>query len=457
MKYNPHKYQEHCINYILEHPIAAIFLDCGLGKTSITLSAIEKLMCDSFEINKVLVVAPLRVATMSWPDEINKFDEFKKLRYSVITGTAAQRVKALNKKADIYIINRENLQWLIEKSGVPFDFDTVVLDELSSFKNWNSKRFKAFMTVRPKVKRVIGLTGTPSPNGLMDLFAQIKALDMGERLGKFITQYRTNFFRPGRSNGQIVFDYILLPGAEERIYDRISDITISMKALDHIKMPKLISTRYPVYLDSDEEEIYNEMKKELVLTYTDGKEITAANAAALSGKLCQMSNGALYTDDKEIVNIHYRKLDALEDIVEAANGKPILVAYWFQHDLERIQEKLSSLNIKFERLNTEANIRKWNEGKIEVGLIHPASAGHGLNLQQGGNHIVWFGLTWSLELYQQTIARLWRQGQKEGTVVVQHIVAADTIDEDILYALENKEKSQNALLNAVKANIKEAV
>ncbi len=453
MKYNPHNYQKHCIKYILEHPIAAIFLDCGLGKTSITLAAIEKLMHDSFEIRKVLVVAPLRVAILSWPDEIEKFDDFQNLSYSLVVGSAKSRMEALKRKADIYIINRENLQWLIEKSGMPFDYDTVVLDELSSFKNWNSKRFKAFMKVRAKVKRVIGLTGTPAPNGMMDLFAEIKCLDMGERLGRFISQYRAGYFRPGRCNGNIVYEYLLLPGSEERIYNKISDITISMRAMDHLKMPELINTRYPVYLNDYEDELYQEMKKDLVLTYTDNKEITAANAASLSGKLCQMSNGALYTDDKEVVKIHDRKLDALEDIIESANGRPIMVAYWFQHDLERIEKRLMEIKVPFERLTSEGSIRRWNEGKVNVGLIHPASAGHGLNLQNGSNHLVWFGLTWSLELYQQTVARLWRQGQEERTVVVQHIVAAGTIDEDILKALTYKCATQDALINAVKARL----
>lgn len=454
MKYKPHKYQQHCINYILDHKIAAIFLDCGLGKTSITLSAINELMYNRFEISKVLVVAPLRVASLSWPDEIEKFDDFRNLRYSVVVGSAKARLKALKEKADIYIINRENLAWLIEKSGMPFDYDTVVLDELSSFKNWNSKRFKAFMKVRPKVKRVIGLTGTPSPNGLMDLFAQIKSLDMGERLGRFISQYRNNYFLPGDMNGHIVYNYILRPGADKMIYNKISDITISMKAMDHLDMPKLINTRYPVYMDAFEEESYEEMKKKFVLTHIDGTEITAANAAALSGKLCQLSNGAIYTEDKRTIKIHDKKLDALEDIIESANGKSILVAYWFQHDIDRIIERLTNCKIPFERLITDESIRRWNEGKIQVGLIHPASAGHGLNLQAGGNHLVWFGLTWSLELYQQTIARLWRQGQEEQTVVVQHIVNADTIDEDILQALTHKSTTQNNLIDAVKARIK---
>lgn len=452
MKYNAHDYQKFCIQYILDHPIAAIFLDCGLGKTSITLSAINDLMYDSFEIRKVLVVAPLRVAKLSWPDEINKFEDFKNLSYSVVVGSQKERMAALHKKADIYIINRENLQWLVEKSGVAFDFDMVVLDELSSFKNYNSKRFKAFMKVRPKVKRVVGLTGTPAAKSLEDLFAEFKVLDMGERLFRFVTQFRNAYFRPGRRNGQIIYDYVLLPGAEKQIYDKISDITISMKAMDHLKMPELINTRYPVYMDEGEMEDYENMKKDLVLPYKD-TEITAANAAALSGKLSQMANGAIYTDEKECVELHSRKLDALEDIVESANGKPMLVAYWFQHDVERITERLESLGVNYARLTTDENIRKWNGGEIEVGLIHPASAGHGLNLQKSSNHLVWFGLTWSLELYQQTVARLWRQGQTANTVVVQHIVTAGSIDEDILTALTNKEMTQNALVAAVKARL----
>lgn len=453
MKYNAHEYQEYCINYILKNKIAAIFLDCGLGKTSITLSAINELMYNRFEISKVLVVAPLRVAKLSWPDEIEKFDDFKNLSYSLVVGSLKARKEALEKEADIYIINRENLQWLIEKSGKAFDYDMVVLDELSSFKNWNSKRVKAFMKVRPKVKRVVGLTGTPSPNGLMDLFSQIKCLDMGERLGRFISQYRINYFRPGRMNGPIVYEYIPLKDAERRIYDKISDITISMRAMDHLKMPKLINTRYPVYMDGLEDELYEEMKEGFVLKYIDGREVTASNAAVLSGKLCQLSNGAIYTEDKEIIKIHDKKLDALEDIIESANGKPVLVAYWFAHDLERIEERLNKEKIPYERLKSDESIRRWNAGDVPVGLIHPASAGHGLNLQKGGNHLVWFGLTWSLELYQQTVARLYRQGQEEQTVVVQHIVNADTIDEDILEALTHKENTQNALIDAVKAKL----
>ncbi len=451
MIYNPHDYQKYATEFILAHPIAAVILQMGLGKTVCTLDAINQLMYDRFEVRKVLVIAPLRVAKVTWSDEIKKWDNLSHLRYSIAVGTEKERRDALLAEADIYIINRENIQWLVEKSKVPFEFDMVVIDELSSFKNWNSKRFKAFMQVRPRVKRIVGLTGTPSPNGLMDLFAQFKCLDMGKRLGRFITQYRNNYFVPDRMNGQIVYSYRLRPGADKQIYDKISDITISMKALDHLKMPELIETRYPVYMDEVEQELYDELKKDYLLPFKE-QEITAANAATLSGKLVQMANGAIYSDNKEAIPIHSRKLDALEDIIEAAQG-PILLCYWYQHDLERITKRLDRLKVEYARISSPGSIEMWNRGEFQVGLIHPASAGHGLNLQQASNHIVWFGLTWSLELYQQTNARLWRQGQKQETVVVQHIVTAGTIDEDILDALMHKEAGQNKLLNAVKAQM----
>ncbi len=452
MRYEPHEYQKFTAEYIEAHPVSAIFLDCGLGKTSITLTAVSNLMFDSFEIHRVLVVAPIRVASYSWPAEIEKWDHLEGLRYSVAVGTAAERLAALKKQADIYLINRENVQWLISESGIPFDFDMVVIDELSSFKNHQTKRFKALMKVRPKVKRVVGLTGTPSSNGLMDLWAEFRLLDMGERLGRFIGQYRTSYFRPDKQNGQVVFSYKPLPGAEKQIYGRISDITISMKSTDHLQMPELINSRYTVYLSEKEDSRYADLKKDLVLELPDG-EITAANAASLSGKLSQMANGAIYDDKQEVIEIHCRKLDALEDIIESMNGRPLLVAYWFRHDLDRISERLNSLHIPFSKLDTTASIRRWNSGELPVALIHPASAGHGLNLQSGGSALVWFGLTWSLELYQQTVARLWRQGQESETVVVQHIITKGTIDERIMKALELKDTSQSALINAVKANL----
>ena len=453
MRYSPHEYQRYAAEYIKAHPAAAVFLACGLGKTSITLTAVNDLMFDSFEIHRALVVAPIRVASFSWPAEIEKWDHLEGLKYSVAVGTAAERLAALKKQADIYLINRENVQWLITESGIPFDFDMVVIDELSSFKNHQTKRFKALMKVRPKVKRIVGLTGTPSSNGLMDLWAEFRLLDMGERLGRFIGQYRTSYFRPDKQNGQVVFSYKPLPDAEKQIYSKISDITISMKSTDHLRMPELINSRYTVYLSETEREKYEELKKDLVLQLPDG-EITAANAASLSGKLSQMADGAIYTDSGGTIAIHERKLDALEDIIEAAYGRPVLVAYWFRHDLERITGRLQKLKIPYARLDTDGSIRKWNAGEIPVALIHPASAGHGLNLQDGGNTLVWFGLTWSLELYQQTVARLWRQGQASETVVVQHIITKGTIDERIMKALSEKDTTQAALIDAVKADLK---
>ena len=453
MRYSPHEYQRYATEYIEAHPVAAVLLDMGLGKTSITLTALNNLLFDSFKVRRILVIAPLRVARNTWGAEIEKWDHLSDLRYAVAVGTENERLAALRKQADIYLINRENVQWLITESGIPFDFDMVVIDELSSFKNHQTKRFRALMKVRPKVKRIVGLTGTPSSNGLMDLWAEFRLLDMGERLGRFIGQYRTSYFRPDKQNGQVVFSYKPLPGAEKQIYGKISDITISMKSTDHLQMPELINSRYTVYLSEKEDSRYADLKKDLVLQMPDG-EITAANAASLSGKLSQMANGAVYTDAGDVTAIHERKLDALEDIIEAANGKPVLVAYWFRHDLERITERLQRLKIPCSRLDTDCSIRKWNAGEIQVALIHPASAGHGLNLQSGGNTLVWFGLTWSLELYQQTVARLWRQGQASETVVVQHIITEGTIDERIMKALSEKDTTQAALIDAVKADLK---
>jgi SNF2 family DNA or RNA helicase len=332
MNFEPHDYQKYAINYIETHPIAAVLLDMGLGKTVISLTAIEDLLFDSFEVHRVLVVAPLRVARDTWPSEIGKWSHLKNLTYSVAVGNVKERRVALTSSADITIINRENLEWLIEDSGFPFDFDMVILDELSSFKNHRSKRFRSMMKERPKVKRIIGLTGTPSSNGLMDLWAEFRLLDMGQRLGHFITQYRTNYFMPDKRNGEIIYSYKPLPGAEDTIYRKISDITISMKSTDHLRMPKLISNEYEVCLSYEEQKRYDSLKKNLVLQLPGG-DITAANAASLSGKLCQIANGAVYSDTGDIIHIHDRKLDALEDLIEAANGKPVLVAYWFKHDL----------------------------------------------------------------------------------------------------------------------------
>ena len=453
MKLTLHNYQVVAKDFIIGHPYAAVILDMGMGKTATTLSAVNELMFDRFEVTKVLVIAPLRVANTVWSDEIEQWAELRHLRYSKIVGTPKQRNVALQKDADIYIINRENLPWLVEKCSPYFKWDMVVIDELSSFKSWQSKRFKAFMAMRPYMKRIVGLTGTPSSNGLMDLFAEFKVIDGGERLGRFIGEFRSRYFEEGRRNGNIVYEYIPMDYAECQIQDKISDITISMKALDYLDMPKLISTKKQVRMSEKEKEKYSQFKKEYVLSELDGLEVTAANAASLTNKLVQLSNGAVYSDDHTVVALHEQKLDALEDILESANGEPVLVAYWFKHDLARIMGRLEKLKVKSRVMKTEEDIREWNKGNVPVGLLHPAGAGHGLNLQKGGHHLVWFGLTWSLELYQQTNARLWRQGQEAETVVIQHIVTEGTIDEEILKALENKDAQQQRLIAAVKAQV----
>ena len=451
MKYKPHDYQAYATRFIFEHPVAAIFLECGLGKTVITLTAILQLCLDRFEIRRVLIIAPLRVAQSSWPDEIRKWDHLKNLTYAVAVGSAEERKAALREQALITVINRENVQWLLEDSGVPFDWDMVVIDELSSFKSWQAKRFRSLLKARPGIKRIVGLTGTPSSNGLMDLWAEFRVLDMGKRLGKFITHYRDEFFTPDKRNAQVIFSYKPKPGAEEEIYRRIGDITISMKSTDYLKMPECVMNEVCVDLSEKERGMYDQLKKEMVLSLKD-EEIDALNAASLSNKLCQMANGAIYGEDTGEVrcvhHIHDRKLDALEDLIEAANGKPVLVAYWFKHDLARIQKRFTVREIK-----TPDDIRAWNEGRIPVAIIHPASAGHGLNLQSGGSTLIWFGLTWSLELYQQTNARLWRQGQTAETVIIHHIITRNTIDEQIMVALNRKDKTQAALIDAVKAQL----
>ena len=447
MKYVPYEYQQYATRFIEKNEVAAIFLECGLGKSVITLTAIKNLIAKG-EVKKVLVIAPLRVGKTTWPDEIEKWEHLKGLTYSVAIGTVKERESALRKNADITIINRENVEWLIAKSGVPFDYDMVIIDELSSFKSYKAKRFKYLLKARPTVERIVGLTGTPSSNGLMDLWAQFRLLDLGERLGRYITRYREGYFTPDKRNAQVVFSYKPLPGAEEKIYDKIGDITISMKAKDYLKMPDLVMNTVKVKMSDKDGAIYEQLKDDMFIDIRE-EEIDVANAAALSNKLQQLANGAIYGADKKVIRIHDGKLDALEDLIESANGKPILVAYWFKHDLERIKERFPFVR----EIKTPDDIKAWNKGEILVGIIHPASAGHGLNLQQGGSTMIWFGLTWSLELYQQTIARLYRQGQTK-TVVVHHIVTEGTIDELMLVSLDRKEKRQDALIDAVKAQIR---
>lgn len=448
MKFIPHEYQAYAISHIESHKEAALFLDMGLGKTVITLTAINELAFDFFEVSKVLVIAPLRVARDTWPAEIKKWDHLNLLSYSVAVGSVEERRRALWKKALVYIINRENVDWLVNQSGLPFDYDMVVIDELSSFKSGKARRFRSLLKVRPHVKRIVGLTGTPSGNGLMDLWAEFRLLDMGKRLGRFITRYREAFFLPDKRNQQIIFSYKPKPEAAKRIYGLISDMTISMKSVDFLDMPPLVTNVIPVELSEKERRQYELLKADMVLSLGD-QEIDAKNAAALSGKLLQMANGAVYDEKGEVISIHDRKLDALEDVIEGANGKPVLVAYWFRHDLERMKKKFTDLR----EIRSSQDITDWNEGKIAIAAIHPASAGHGLNLQQGGSMLAWFGLTWSLELYQQTNARLWRQGQKD-MVIIHHIVTKGTIDEQVMRALKRKDRTQVALIDAVKANLK---
>ena len=444
MKYKPYDYQTFATNFVLEHPACGLILDMGLGKSVITLTALWSLLLDSFDVGKVLVVAPKRVAENTWPTELKKWEHLDGLTWSLVLGSEKDRRAALQRRAKIYIINRENVAWLVD--NYRWDFDTLVIDELSSFKSSKAQRFRALKRVRPRISRVIGLTGTPQPNGLLDLWPQMYLLDMGQRLGRFVGGYRERFFLPDKRNREVIYSYKPKEGAEEKIYELISDICISMKAADYLDMPELVASRVEVQMNAKEQKLYEGFERDMVLHLKDG-DLDAVNAAALSGKLVQMANGAVYGDNRKVHHIHDRKLDALEDIIEAANGKPLLVAYWYKHDLERIRQRFEVRTI-----DTPKDIADWNEGKIPVALIHPASAGHGLNLQDGGSTIVWFGLTWSLELYQQLNARLWRQGQKH-TVVIQHIVAAGTHDEDIMNALEKKDMSQTALIAAVKARI----
>ena len=413
-------------------------------------------MLDDLTITKVLVIAPLRVARDTWPAELQKWEHLKELDVSVIVGDLKARKAAVSANALIYIVNRENVKWLIdyyEKNGLKWDYDCVVIDELSSFKNYQSQRFKYLRKVRPFVKRWIGLTGTPTSNGLLDLWAEIGILDGGERLGRFIGRFRDAYFKPGSMNPStgVVFSYVPRPGAEEQIYDRISDITISMKAIDHLQMPECIYVNHEVEMDVQERKLYDQLKKDLIIPLEDG-DIDAANAASLSNKLLQMSNGAVYDENKEARIIHSRKLEMLEDLIEAANGQPVLIAYWFKHDRSRILEHLTAAGYNPRDIRSSEDIADWNDGKTPVALIHPASSGHGLNIQSGGHILIWFGLTWSLELYQQTNARLWRQGQQE-TVTIHHIVTKNTVDEDVLSALASKDVTQEKLIAAVKARL----
>ena len=452
MKFEPHNYQKYAIDYIKTHEQCAVFLDMGLGKTVITLTALKDMLKSNSDVKKILVIAPVRVAKFTWPDEAEKWDHLKGLRLSVVAGSPKQRIDALNADADIYVINRENVHWLVNQSGIPFDFDTVVIDELSSFKNYGTNRYKALMKVRPKIKRIIALTGTPASNGYMDLFAEFRLVDMGERLGKYVNQYRFQYFDIDREVAPGIYSYILKPGADREIFRKISDISISMDAGSYLEMPEKIVSEYPVHLSRDEMDFYNDRREE----FLENRRNITTDTAGLGGyvtMLCQIAGGAIYKGE-QYEEIHTKKLDALEDLIEAASGKPVLVAFWFRHELERIKKKLGELGVTFDLISSGESVKAWNEGKLQVGLIHPQSAGHGLNLQEGGSTIVWFSPIFSLELYQQTNARLWRQGQKDKTVVIQHIIAEGTIDRRIMDVLGRKDVNQKALLDAVKADTK---
>lgn len=444
MKYKPHEYQTYATRFLLEHPISCLMLDCGLGKTVITLTALWDLVLDSFDIGRVLVIAPKRVAENVWVQEIEKWEHLTGLTAVRVLGNEQERRSALNTPAFLYIINRENVAWLVKNRR--WDFDMVVIDELSSFKSHQAQRFKAMRKVRPLVTRIVGLTATPAPNSLMDLWAEMCLLDMGQRLGRYIGSYRERFFVPDKRNREIVYSYKPREGAEDKIYESISDICISMKAKDHLQMPELVTNRVTVSMSPKEHEVYDRLRRDMV-TELNGEELDAVNAASLSNKLQQMASGAVYSSGHQTVVLHSRKLDALEDLIEAANGKPLLVAYWFHHEHDRLHERFDCRDI-----NTAEDIAAWCAGEIPVGLIHPASAGHGLNLQSGGSTLVWLSLTWSLELYEQLNDRLWRQGQ-EHTVVIHHIISEGTIDEDIMSALAQKDVGQNALRDAVKARL----
>ena len=445
MRFKPHSYQQLAITKILDNQAAGLFLDMGLGKTVCALTAARELTLERFQVSKVLVIAPKRVAQVTWPAELKKWEHLQDMRYSVVLGTAKERRAALMKPAQVYIINRENVSWLVEHYGPRWPFDMVILDELSSFKNRSAKRWKDLKKVLPFIRRIVGLTGTPAPNGLMDLWAQVYLLDRGARLGRTLTAFRDRYFRPGKRNGHVVYEWIPREGSQDRIYASLADLCVSMDAKDWLEMPERLEVDIEVDLAPEDLEKYRKMEADLLLPF-DGGDVVADTAGVLVGKLLQMASGAVYNENGDVQELHTAKLEALEDLVESSNGKPLLVFYWFRHELERLKAKFPGAKT----LDTPKDVKDWNTGKTPLLLAHPASAGHGLNLQEGGNTIVWFSLTWSLELYQQANARLYRQGQKN-TVVVYHLISKKTIDEQVLKALNAKNMTQFALLDALKS------
>ncbi|PTY77366.1 DEAD/DEAH box helicase [Heyndrickxia sporothermodurans] len=451
MKFIPHSYQRYCIDRVLTTPALGLLLDMGLGKTVITLTAIMDLKYNRFAVNKVLVIAPKKVAESTWAKEKDKWDHTKLLRISTVLGSQAKRVKALNTPADIYVINRENIPWLVEYYRNSWPFDMVIIDEFSSFKNHQAKRFKSLKWVRPHIKRIVGLTGTPAPNGLLDLWAQVYLLDGGERLGKTITGFRERYFEPDQRNRDRVFSYAPKAGADERIQQLIGDICVSMKAEDYLELPDITYNTIPVVLDAKAKKAYDKLEAEMLLQ-VDGSTIDAGSAAVLTNKLLQLCNGAVYDEERQIVNIHDCKIEAFMELLEGLNGKPALVFYNFQHDKERLLKALAKTSLRVRELKTPQDETDWNNREIDILLAHPASAAYGLNLQQGGNHVIWFGLNWSLELYQQANKRLHRQGQTE-KVIIHHLTVAGGVDEDVAVALENKTSTQDQLMYALKARI----
>lgn len=447
MKYVPHDYQRHTTQFIIDHPECAILLGMGMGKTISTLTAIEALQYDHFDIGKVLVIAPVRVARDTWPAEIRKWDHLAHLTVSTIIGTVKQRTTAANRQADIYTIGRENIPWLVKHHGKHWPYDMVIIDELSSFKNPQAKRFKALKKVRPQIRRIVGLTGTPAPNSLLDLWAPFRLIDDGQRLGKFITHYRDQYFLPDKRNGQVIYSWKLRPGADQAIYNNIADITVSMRTTDYLTLPEVTHQHIEVNLTPKQQKMIDTLKNDLVLDIGDDT-IDAVNAATLSLKLQQLAGGAIYNDNGDIIEVHDQKLRALTELVDQADGNTLLVAYWFKHERDRILNTIPGARI----LDTEQDFRDWNAGKVQVGLIHPASAGHGLNLQSGGHIMVWYTTPWSLELYEQANARLHRQGQTEPVSII-HIDTAGSIDQDVHAALARKDTTQSALIAAVAAEL----
>lgn len=451
MKYKPHDYQAHAITYIQEQPIAALFLDMGLGKTIITLTALHTMMRERFTVIRPLVIAPLRVARDTWPEELKKWDHLAGLTMAVMVGDVKQRRQALNAKADIWVINRENIPWLVKELAGEWPFDTVIIDELSSFKSHQSKRFKALIAIRSKIKRIIGLTGTPAPNSLLDLWAPFRILDGGHRLGHRIGDYRNRYFTPGKRNGHIVYEWKLREGADDEIHNQISDITLSMKAIDHLDMPPMTMIDRKVTMSTTAWATYRQLKKDMVAELGDDTVI-ADSAGVLSGKLQQLASGAIYIDEAyNFAEIHDEKLQALDDVIEAANGDTVLVAYWYKHELTRLKARYPHGRL----LDTDQDMADWKKGQIPLGFIHPASAGHGLNLQSGGHVLVWLTTPWSLELVEQTNGRLYRQGQDKPVTVVR-ILTEGTIDTHVVQALATKDLTQTALINAVKAQLEGA-